>query len=195
MSKKKINPGDAFWHNYRHGLYKTPRAWAIVGEQLLRAADAVEGASSVGEFEGDPRFNLRGPALMLIGMSIEAKLKAIILNDKNKCDVVSEAREPNTADEKKLLNTFYGHDLVALAAIADVALSKEQTKIAKGLSTYILWEGRYVAPRKKRLEDIRPFKHDDGLVHLPRRDLTYEKAKELIVYVITEVKSRVYGET
>ncbi len=192
MAKKKPSAKDDFWLSYRQGVYSTPRAWAMKGENLVHAFEAVADAS----VEGDINFDMTDQALMLAGMAIEAKFKAIILEDKDKCDVVSGVREPTTKREEKLRDkTFYTHDLVKLAKEADVSLSKQETEVAKALSVYILWRGRYAMPTQRGIHDIIPIKHDNGLVGPPHHHVTHEEATELIDHVVAEVKSRLYNKT
>ncbi|MDO6427134.1 HEPN domain-containing protein [Thalassotalea sp. 1_MG-2023] len=40
------------------------------------------------------------------------------------------------------------HDLVALANIANLPISKEEKKLLKVLSEYVIWDGRYPTPKK-----------------------------------------------
>jgi hypothetical protein len=83
-------------------------------------------------------------------------------------------------DALALWEAFYSHDLVALAASADVPLNQSHTDTATGLSQYILWKGSYVVPREK------------GIEHLARRDMspTIEEARDLIDRIVREVRVR-----
>ncbi len=190
MAKKKLSAKDAFWLSYWQGLYSTPRAWAMKGENLVHAFEAVAGAS----VEGDINFDMTDQALMLAGMAIEAKFKAIILENKDYSDLVSRVREPTTPPEEKLRKTFYKHDLVELADVADVSLSQQETEVAKTLSVYIRWRGRYVMPTEKTINDIIPIQHENGLVGPSHGHVTYKEARELIDHVVDDVKSRLYDK-
>jgi hypothetical protein len=183
-------PNKTLWLNYWRGIYATPRAWAMKGENLIHAFEAVAAAS----VEGSMQFDMKDQALMLAGMGIEVMLKALLVENAHTRDLVSRVRQPTTVVETDLQKTFYRHNLVALAFAARLSLSKQQTEVAEALSTYIYWRGRYVMPTERGIDDIIPIKHENGLVGPPHRHVTYEEARELIDQVIAEVHRRLYNK-
>ncbi len=40
------------------------------------------------------------------------------------------------------------HDLVALARMANLSISKDEERVLKVLSEYVIWDGRYPIPKK-----------------------------------------------
>ncbi|WP_422011800.1 hypothetical protein [Roseateles sp.] len=179
-------PDRTFWLNYWRGIYEVPRAWAMKGENLFHAFEAVAAGSDSGLMQ----FNMRDQALMLAGMSVEVMMKALIVNDTHSRELVSGVKKPATALENDLVKAFYSHNLVALAAPASVPLSKLQADIAGALSTYIYWRGRYVMPTERGIDDIIPIENDAGLVGPPDRHVSYSEAREVIHYVIATVQAR-----
>jgi hypothetical protein len=177
-----------FWLSYWRDIYAMPRAWAMKGENLVHAFEAVAAAS----VNGLMQFDMRDQALMLAGMGVEVMLKALLVENAHTRDLV--VRKPTTADEKALHKTFYSHNLVALARVAGLSLSKQQTEVAEALSAYISWRGRYVMPTERGIDDIIPIEHDNGLVGPPHHHVTYEEAKELIDDVIAEVHRRLQNK-
>lgn len=179
-----------FWKNYWTGLYATPRAWAHKGENLIHAFEAVASAS----VEGSLHLNMRDQALMLAGMAIEVQLKAILVNLPEIRDVVIASKKSLDTSEKSLQNVFYSHRLVALSRAAGVTLTPDQMKIADTLTQYIYWRGRYVLPTENGLDDLASVMLENGLIGQPHRSATIESARELINYIIAEVKTRLYGQ-
>lgn len=183
-------PDKEFWLGYWRSIYGMPRAWAMKGENLVHAFEAVAAAS----VSGSMQFNMRDQALMLAGMGIEVMLKALLVEDAHTRDLVSKVRQPTSDDEVALQRTFYSHNLAALALTADVQLSAQQTEVADSLSTFIYWRGRYLMPTERGVDDIVPIQDDNGLVGSPHRDVTFEETQELIDHVIAEIHSRLQNK-
>lgn len=188
MSSSYKDPIEPFWFDYWRGISATPRAWAKKGENLVRAFRLVAAAS----VEGDIHCDMRDQALMLAGMGIEVMLKALIVADAAKRELV--VRKPTTKTEQKLQDTFYSHNLAKLAHRAGLSLSKQQPRVAKVLSEHIYWRGRYVMPKEQGIKDIIPIRHgktDFGPRHRP---VTDKQVEELIEHVVAEVHRRLQNK-
>jgi len=192
MHNVKKHPDDArqFWKSYWNAIYETPRAWAHKGENLVHAFEAVASASE----NHSMHLNMHDQAFMLAGMSIEVMLKAILVNVPEARIVVTAPKQPSDATGKSLWFAFYSHRLEDLAREAKVALTSERLNTAAILSQYIYWRGRYVIPTERGIDDLIPVVRDNGLIGQPHNDLTIEAVRDLIDYVIGEVKTRLYGQ-
>jgi len=73
-----------------------------------------------------------------------------------------------------------------------VVLTNERLRTAATLSQYIYWRGRYVVPTERGIDDLIPVVLDNGLLGQPHNDVTIEVVRDLIHYVIGEVKARLY---
>lgn len=166
-----------------------PRAWAVRGENLVHAFEAVAAASRSESIN----FDLRDQALMLAGMAIEVQLKAIIVANPQIRDLVSGVRDDSSEEDRSAKRAFYSHRLVDLAALADVALSADQSDVAAGLTQWIYWRGRYVVPTERGIDDLLPVRVEDGLVGSRLRVVTMESARDLIWVVIGAVKATLYA--
>ena len=174
---------EAFWRSHNDGLYRMPRAWVHQGTLLMYSFEAIAKASNPDSLTG----NIDSPALMLAGMSLENYLKAIILH---------RHREQSLSGVPA---GFMIHDLVNLALSAKVTFSPEQIATAKALTQYITWRGRYVAPIDNHFRDHIPVALDISLVGGARitkggahLNATIPLARNLIEYVVGEVKLRIY---
>ena len=185
-----FKPDKPFWTQYWRSIYGVPRAWAVKGENLVHAFEAVAAASQ----SGSMHFDLCDQALMLAGMAIEVQLKALLVNRATIRDVVSGIRNPANDSERKTLSAFYSHRLADLAQVAGLALSKEQIAVANSLSQYIYWRGRYVLPTERGIDDIVPVVLENGLVGIRHQGITIEGARDLIEIVIKEVKANLYAK-
>lgn len=185
-----FKPDKPFWTKYWRSIYGVPRAWAVKGENLVHAFEAVAAASQTGSMN----FDLRDQALMLAGMAIEVQLKALLVNRATLRDVVSCLRKPTDDVERNVLRAFYSHRLADLAQVAGLVLSNEQVAVANSLSQYIYWRGRYVLPTEGGIDDIVPVVLENGLVGVPHQGITIEGARDLIKVVIDEVKAHLYAK-
>jgi hypothetical protein len=184
-----FHPDKPFWIKYLRSIYGVPRAWALKGENLVNAFEAVPAAS----VSDSPQFNIQAQALMLAGMAIEVELKALLVNEVQIRELVSYIRQPANPSETSLLKVFYGHNLAKLAEAANLHLTPERTRVAEALSSYIYWRGRYIMPRESGIDDIIPIENDNGLVEPPNQSVSFAEAQDLIKLVIAEVKIRLYG--
>jgi len=184
-----FHPDKPFWTQYWRSIYGVPRAWALKGENLIHAFEAVAAAS----VSDSPQFNIQAQALMLAGMAIEVELKALLVSDSHIRELVSGLRQPANEAEQNLQTVFYSHKLAKLAEAAKLNLTAEQTRVAETLTSYIYWRGRYVMPTERGIDDIIPIEQEDGLVRPPDANVSFEEAKNFIELVIAEVKIRLYG--
>ena len=136
--------------------------------------------------------NMHDQALMLAGMSVEVQLKAILVSMPAVRTTVTMPKRPTAEPARKLWNTFYSHNILALALEGKVLLTQKEQKIAAALSQYIYWRGRYVVPTERGIDDFIPVKLDDGLIGQSHR-VSVEDARALIHRVIAEVKLRLYA--
>ena len=182
--------GRAFWKSYWNGLYATPRAWAHKGENLIHAFEAVASATDPNSMH----LNMHDQALMLAGMAIEVQLKAILVNLPEVRAVVTVSKPLGASAAGVLWNAFYSHNISDLARASNIKLSIKQRRVANALSQYIYWRGRYVVPTERGIDDLLPTKLESGLMGQKHR-ITTEDARELIAYVVSEVKGRLYAQT
>jgi hypothetical protein len=187
----QFKPDKARWREYWRGVHEIPRAWAVKGQELACAFDAVVAASQSASRSG---FDVHGPALMLAGMAIENWLKSLLVNRASIRDVVTKSREPANDAEQKALRVYYTHDLVDLAEVAGLVLSEEQAAVANSLSQYITWRGRYVLPTVGAIDNIVPIARENGLVGVPFREITFEDAQDLIEVIRNEVGKHLYAK-
>jgi len=178
------------WKSYWTDLYGAPRAWAHKGENLIHAFEAVASAS----VQGSMHLNMQDQAFMLAGMAVEVMLKAIIVNVPEARAVVTAPKCPTNSADKSLWAAFYSHRLVDVAKEANVVLANDRLKTAAALSQYIYWRGRYVVPTERGIDDLIPVVLDNGLIGQPHNDITIDAARDLINYVVVEVKARLYGQ-
>ena len=85
-------------------------------------------------------------------------------------------------------------------------LSTEYKKTAEMLSEYISWRGRYVLPTDKSLKDIIPIKingrpipgktitTNNTITTFPAKYVSIEEARDLIDYIVSQVKLHLYNE-
>jgi hypothetical protein len=129
-------------------------------------------------------------ALMLAGMAAEAVLKAVILCDANNAGAVA-GPEPKPDDPTRDLHGgFHRHDLEKLAALAQLKLTKKQTKVARALTQYIEWRGRYPVPKESRVDDDVPQMDADGLYKQKKEAATFDTARELLRLAFGEYNAR-----
>jgi hypothetical protein len=181
------NSSDA-WREYWEGIFSTPRAWAHKAERLYHAFNAVASASQ----EGSMHCDLREQALMLAGMSIEVLLKSLLVSQPDYRALLLSTDSLSNADVERK-GTFYTHDLLALAQLADVDLTEDHRKTARILSSFIYWRGRYVIPIQRRIGDLAPTLQSDGLWRQDHNEVTIQDARSLADYVISVVKERLYS--
>jgi hypothetical protein len=186
MSQTKSSP-DA-WREYWEGIFSTPRAWAQKAERLYHAFNAVASASQ----EGSMHCDLREQALMLAGMSIEVLWKALLVAQPDYRAMLLSTDSLSKSDTERK-NTFYTHDLLALAQLADVELSEAHKKTARVLSSFIYWRGRYVIPVQRRIGDLAPTMQSDGLWRQEHNEVTIEDARSLADHAISVVNERLYS--
>ncbi len=192
-----------WWINYWVGLYKTPRAWAHKGENLIFAFEAVASASNPNTFH----LNMHDQALMLAGMAVEVMLKAILVNIPGVSDVVTKRKNAGVTEQEKVLRKiFYSHNLADIADQANVELSTDLKRIAEILSEYISWRGRYVLPTEKSINDLIPVKVNgrpipektiisgNTVTYYPAHHVGIDEARNLINYVVSRVKLHLYNE-
>jgi hypothetical protein len=175
-----------FWKNYIRDLSSAPRVWAHKGENLIHAFEAVASASVV----GTAHLNMHDQALMLAGMSIEVFLKAILVSVPAVRTVVTGSK-PRNGPELKLWSTFYNHNLLELAFLAQIPLADNEQRILITLSQHIFWRGRYIVPTEKGVGDLLPVVQSDGSIGQPYASV--EEARALINRMIVEVKARLYA--
>jgi len=175
-----------FWKNYWRSIYGAPRTWAMKGENLVHAFEALCEASDRTSIQ----FNLHDQAFMLAGMGVEVMLKAILVNDPKLRQLFCGDRNPISPRERDLCKTFYSHKLEALAQAAGVPLTIPLREVAESLSSYIYWRGRYVVPTERGIDDLVPIEHSNGLVGPPLRQISIEEASDLIKLIIATVHTR-----
>lgn len=103
----------------------TPGYWHNKSHDLLVSARTLWKAM---QREKELEINCWATYKMLMGMSFELLFKA---------HCIGSGTEFNST-----------HDLVALANAARLTISKEENKVLKVLSEYVIWDGRYPTPKK-----------------------------------------------
>jgi hypothetical protein len=84
------------------------------------------------------------PSVMLSGFALENLLKGILV-----------ARDPSrVGSPQKLFD--WGHNLVTLAADANIALSADEDRVMRRLTDYTTWAGRYPTANKTAHMVARP---------------------------------------
>ena len=104
---------------------ETPGYWHSKSHDLLVSARTLWKAM---QNESELEINCWATYKMLMGMSFELLFKA---------HCIGSGTEFKTT-----------HDLVALARTSGLSTSKDENKILKVLSEYIIWDGRYPTPKK-----------------------------------------------
>lgn len=104
---------------------ETPGYWHNKSHDLLISARTLWKAM---QSEKELEINCWATYKMLMGMSFELLFKA---------HCIGSGIEFNPT-----------HDLVALASTASLPTSKDENKILKVLSEYVIWDGRYPTPKK-----------------------------------------------
>ncbi len=133
----------AFAVNLRSGA-----TWGLAAHRLKQAGDVVfdrfrqdadrvvreEVVATQAEFTEMPM-----PASLLYGLALENLLKAIIID-----------REPTTAAGglPRQFRGPSGHNLPSLAKRAGLDLSQEEKDLARRLTAYVEWAGRYPVPTR-----------------------------------------------
>lgn len=189
--RQPYNPNRTFWRDYWHGVHAMPRAWAIQGENLLHAFEAVASVSDSSSIN----FNCMDQAFMLAGMAIETMLKSILLaEDQVRTVVTGSYGRKRTGEAEKIWKVFFSHNLRGLAGAAGMGMTETQMDTIDVLSTFVIWRGRYVAPMERDIDDLLPIVGHDGLVH-PPHIIQIEDVRTLLDVVISEVKRRLYSNT
>ncbi|OBT27552.1 hypothetical protein A9266_02475 [Vibrio tasmaniensis] len=117
-----------FWNNFdKQSLI--PTYWFNKSNDLWRSArilwEAINNKESGAAFCG-------AQYLMLMGMSIEALIKAHCVAQK--------------LEDKDIAHS---HDLTKLAKIAGLKMQKDENNILTILTGYVTWEGRYPTPKRE----------------------------------------------
>jgi hypothetical protein len=179
-----------FWKKYWTAVTAMDRAWAANGQSLITAFEVLVEAT-------DDRFrhtNLMNHAYMLAGMAIEVMLKSIIVNNSENVRIVTTPIKQLTESEKVVRKNFYSHNLLELANLASLNLNDEQNRVARILSEFITWRGRYLLPSMNSVEEIMPKKHSDGLIHITP-EISVDEVRGFITFVIDHVKHVLYQNT
>lgn len=142
----------AFWKE-QFALASQPPAWWLSARRLMQAAevlwwvyDADLAKIREGEVEAHKLENLElGLAWMLLtGLALENLVKAVLL--KRKPELARPGQMPKWPGD--------GHNLARLFAEAEVPLSAPERDCLDRLTKFILWRGRYPAPRD--VEELMP---------------------------------------
>lgn len=180
-----------FDEDYQQELYALfatdERLWADKASELIYAADRLHGPirrHRTRRGAPDPKFKVAyhgrtlGVVMMLYGMALECLFKAVASKNGHSFAEDDENGEP--VFRGLFNNSSTNHNLVELSRHEKVRLdlSTEELSLAKRLSPYILWGGRYpVAKRwgKQLGEDMAwDFDHDYKRVH-QLADRLYER--------------------
>jgi hypothetical protein len=116
----------------------SPGSWLFCALDLRTAADRIDWQRNPIR-EGERSLGLYSVYRMLMGMSMEALLKGILI-----------AQGKQILDKGKLKNDFSTHDLSKLARSADpsaLTFSLDEFKILQNLTPYIVWAGKYPMPK------------------------------------------------
>jgi hypothetical protein len=108
---------STYWFNKAEELRNSAAAVWISLDEELRVGDVILGSPS------------RAVYFMLCGMSLEALMKAI---------VVEQGEEP-----------LRSHDLIRLAATSKLTYTKHECELLEILSEAVIWDGRYPVPLRK----------------------------------------------
>ena len=181
------------------------RLWASKAAELIYAADRLHGPPRrrrMHRNEGEAKFKVAdhgrtlGVAMMLYGMSLECLFKAIAAHNGHSFAEDDEDGEP---EFKGLFNnSSTNHNLVALSCHEKVRLdlSAEELDLAKRLSPYIMWGGRYpVATRweKQFGEDMAwDYDHDYELIHQLAARLYERLGVTLDDYGLAELPDQIF---
>lgn len=93
-----------------------------------------------------------GIALMLLGMGIEAQVKAMLVEQRP--ELVHEHRA-------RVKPEFATHDLVGLLCQCDVDLSPEQERVLDTVTLFVRWAGRYPVPLRAGMPAVADDEGDD----------------------------------
>lgn len=148
----------------------SPGPWLFSALNLRTAADRIDPDRNPIR-EDEPSLGLHWVYRMLMGMSIEALLKGILV-----------AQGEQILHRGKLRKGFTTHDLGNLAQKVDpsaLTFSSDERKILKNLEPYIVWAGKYPLPRVANDLIVQGYSsHESGL---ERRlsDKLYEHLKSI----------------
>jgi len=147
---------DADHWKEQWGLFANDlRMWALRASELLLAADCLHGPPKKGveRGRGERKFRIArngmvlGPAMMLYGLCIECLMKAVAV--KNGHQFVTEQ------DGELIFRPLFNkarkcHDLIELSGHADISLSlsPDEQDVARRLTHYIVWGGRYPVAKR-----------------------------------------------
>ena len=129
----------AKWYRKReaqrhHVRANHPFIWILQSNSLHLAARSLWQGDNAETFSLGERERV---ALMLGGMSIECAIKS---------RMITFCKYPLSLEDQKKI--FSGkHDLVTLAASAQINTNKSDRKVLSSLSMYVRWLGRYPTPR------------------------------------------------
>lgn len=151
-------------------LLDSPGSWLFTALNLRTAADRIDWERNPIR-EAEPSLGLHSVYRMLIGMSIEALLKGILV-----------AQGEQVLDNGKLSKNFATHDLTELVQRVDpsvLVFSSDESKILENLKPYIIWAGKYPIP--KTANDLIAKGHSSIEIRLGRKlwDRLYEHLKNI----------------
>ena len=120
-----------------------PKAWLAKARLLKRSADLIMESHKVelGRFEKDSSdFETIHPPdlwivyMLLAGLALEVTIKAIVLG-----------KDSKGFRSRK----YYNHQLIDLIDTAGIKLNAMERRLAKQLFAFVVWAGRYPAPKRK----------------------------------------------
>lgn len=130
------------------------RMWAFHASELLLAANCLHGPPTKGieRGRGDKRFRIARngtvlrPAMMLYGLSVECLMKAVAVENGHQFAI---ERNGELAFQP-LFPKGSNHDLLALSGHEKISLSlsADEQELARRLTHYILWGGRYPVAKR-----------------------------------------------
>lgn len=135
---------DLLWRSVREAfeVSRGPAAQPGVRRRYLPDPTAAE--------EAQMRLELLSVVMMLAGFALENLAKGMIIG-----------RETKRVTPAGIERWHKGHDLVALFARAEFALTAEETDLARRMTAHVVWGGRYPVPMKFTPTAERHWKHTD----------------------------------
>ncbi|MET4316265.1 hypothetical protein [Bradyrhizobium sp. RT5a] len=139
------------WHHWLGKANKLKRAALILyradlpdlklyDEAYHRALEQLEGREGTAAVR-HPHPDML-PAFSLFGSALESIFKGVMVNN-----------DPNLIGEHKLSQNLKSHDLVQLAADAEIALDDRESRLLVWVSEVVIWKARYSVPTNTKFGD------------------------------------------
>jgi hypothetical protein len=139
---------DDIWRQIFSATGNSPRHWFVSAGELWSGAGVLEAHYTVLQPPGDLMLRGRAIEVMLKGMALEAALKGLWLKATEHLPPDERNRVLDRNGELQVGSGFKRHDLVALARLADLTLTKPEAELLERTSSFVKHAGRYPIPLK-----------------------------------------------